>query len=139
MMENTDEIQMMMTVVGDYNDADYVSETTRVDQAFLDKFQHLFDAVGAHEKKRRYDRSMWNVHGWCYNDAWSNPKHSWDADNTEPIYDMSLSPYDGVLTSEDIEEFSEYCPVGDDSGYGIHTIVKIYVDYVVKRVKLVGS
>jgi len=88
-----------LTIVGDTNDADYVTEISKISEETLDD---VIKPVVSVLKKNSYN---------------------WDlSDHVIEKYPSEL--YAGILTQQQIYDFSEFCPYGED---GIHTIESVKI------------
>lgn len=103
-----------LKIVADTNDADYVTEETKIEdwvEANLDTILKVGRGVLKYGRENRY-------------------KHNWDDMDHSAAY---LDTYEGVFSEEELGIFSEVCPFGQ---YGIHTIESIEIREVVTIEKL---
>lgn len=89
--------EYLLIIVGDENDADYITEITSVDETF--DFERL-------EKISKTVQRSKQSHNWMQN-----------SDELDP-YDL----YKNILTDEEIDWLEEFIPQSED---GIHTIKSI--------------
>ena len=86
-----------LKIVGDVNDADYVTEISKISEKTL---EDVIKPVVSVLRKNSYN---WDLSG-----------------NEKKPADL----YADLLTQEQIDNFSEFCPYGE---YGIHTIESIKI------------
>jgi len=99
-----------LTIVGDTNDADYVTSVSKIsDEDLEDVVKPVVDVL-----KKRHN---WNLNEYC-----SSP---------EPA-----ELYAGLLTQEQIEIFNELCPQGE---HRIHSITSVSVTHYVDEHVLFGE
>lgn len=95
----------LLVIVGDTNDADYITET------------HLLDPDEIYDAELL---SLLPKVSKALKDC--KDRHNWPDSEYSKIFVREL--YNGILTDEDIDIFQEYAPHGE---YGIHTIKSIDV------------
>lgn len=96
-----------LLIEADWNDADYVSDMTEISDSTV-KFI---------EKVAKVIKECKSRHNWPECDGWQS---------IEKLYE-------GVLTEEEIEDFSEYVPNAYESD-GVHSITEIKI-YDVNNIK----
>ena len=90
-------LEKFVFVKGDMNDADYISEETKLNEADLDLIRKVSKALAENEY-------LW-------------PTSEWDDESVSEVYD-------GVLTNQEISTFSKYVPYGEG---GIRSIESIEI------------
>lgn len=94
-------------VEADYNDGDYVSQTTSIKESDLPRLRNIATII----KK---------------NNGYWNTQHELGLGMDGPTISRK---YDGILSPEDIEWFDGFTPFGE---YGIHTIKTVQIISVVE-------
>jgi hypothetical protein len=98
-------MKMQVFVQADYNDADYVSETSTIKESDLPRLRNIVAVI---KKNKGY---------------WNNQQ---DMGMDGPTISKK---YDGQLSPEDLEWFDGFTPYGE---YGIHTIETVQIISVVE-------
>jgi hypothetical protein len=94
-----------LTIVGDTNDADYVTEVSKISEETL---ENVIKPIVSVLQKNTFN---WNI--------------------SEYIEEkLPIELYAGLLTQAQIDDFSEFCPYGED---GIHTITSINITPFVRE------
>lgn len=94
-------------IEGDYNDADYVSEKTKIDDETIEQLRPIIEVVKLHDG------------------SWGTSEYADSKPEDE---------YENELTKEQIEFLNKYVPrCGDDDGYGIHTIESIEIVQLIEK------
>jgi hypothetical protein len=131
MSRDKEQIDMLLMVRGDSNDADFVTEITPITQEELDKFAPLFEALNNFQPYK----------GLTSVEAHVSPQSEHNHDNNWPkgeygyrsdLGEKSITELYGELA----EEFDEkFVPDGGESnGYSLHDIVEIVVVKLDKKV-----
>lgn len=100
----------ILIIKADTNDADYVYSINEVSNEEIQELKLIVKAV--EEAKA--------PHG-----------HNWDTSDYTDMGPKKL--YEGKLTVEQMDLFSDYCPYGE---YGIHTIEEVRILKVSEEIKL---
>lgn len=106
LFENKNMKKYTVIIKGDYNDGDYVAQETRVDDIEFELIKKVVKAI----KELGLD-------------------HNYDVSNGVPYDD-----YEGILTSEELDQFDNFIPSGGEDG--IHSIVSVKFSPLVKWTEL---
>jgi hypothetical protein len=99
-------------IQADTNDADYISATSDLNEEDLPTILKVVEAIKAFDSRTRRGSGQYN---------WPSSYHR----NGSPHY-----TYDGILTEEEIDIFSDYVPCGED---GIHTIESVQIFQIIDK------
>ena len=124
-------IDMMLVVRGDYNDADFCTKITPITQEQLDRFLPLIEAIKKFKPYKGFSKRDPGDKNppleWKHDHNWGVGEYGLREDlGAKPITEL----YKSDAISEDlIQEFDEeFVPNGGESaGYSLHTIVEIFV------------
>jgi hypothetical protein len=109
--------KLKLIIVVDQNDGDWNTRISGITEKQLEELLPVFAAIKAFEPYKGDDVTWQHLHS-----------HNWPTGEYAPREDLGEKPpekiYEGVLTEEQCEMFSEFCPYGE---YGFHSIEEIKV------------
>lgn len=111
-------MKLVLSIKADTNDADYVTNQIVVTPEQLAAYEPVFEAI---KKFKPYKTKSESGSSWTHNHNWPMGEHCPRTDLGEKF---PAEIYAGVLTEDQVEMFSDICPMGE---YGIHTIIEIKV------------
>lgn len=129
MGKKSKENQFEITIIADTNDADYVTQISKISESELESIKPLIKAI---KNFKPYQTN--SSHGaYCHNHTHNFPTGECQREDLGEKAPCEV--YQGVV-SEDVFEFfaEELVPPGHE--YGIHTIKSIEVTPYVKKIKL---
>lgn len=106
-----------LVITADTNDADYVTETHKVTQEDINKLAPIVQAIKTRNASTRRGSGQYN----------------WAVGELAGRREGPGVVYKDILTEDQIEWFTELCPMGE---YGIHTIESIEYYPMPLKVKL---
>ena len=106
-----------LVITADTNDADYATSTNTVTQETIDKLSPIIKAIKDRNATTRRGSGQYN---------WRIGEYATKNEGPDVVYD-------GILTEDQIEFFSDLVPHGE---YGIHTIESIEYYPLPMKIKL---